>query len=181
MTCVSDRVVADEPQGAVDVTDVRHPDAHVLDDARGQPHVDDIADADLVLCDDEDPVEDVLFYETLSEIFAFDPATLSRLIEEPSGETLAVALRALKASSADALSILMLMKPAVGLDVATFDSMARFYAALKPEDCRAVIDAARANARHMPLTSPEAFGSNEAARRDFGRRSQRPAAREAKG
>lgn len=125
--------------------------------------------------------EDVLFYETLSEIFAFDPATLSRLIEEPSGETLAVALRALKASSADALSILMLMKPAVGLDVATFDSMARFYAALKPEDCRAVIDAARANARHMPLTSPEAFGSNEAIRRDFGRRSQRPAAREAKG
>ena len=110
-----------------------------------------------------------------------DPGTLSRLIEEPSGETLAVALRALKASSADALSILMLMKPAVGLDVATFDSMARFYAALKPEDCRAVIDAARANARHMPLTSPEAFGSNEAARRDFGRRSQRPAAREAKG
>ncbi len=125
--------------------------------------------------------EDVLFYETLSEIFAFDPATLSRLIEEPSGETLAVALRALKASSADALSILMLMKPAIGLDVATFDSMARFYDALKPEDCRAVIDAARAGARHAPLTSPETYRSGETAKRDFGRRSQRPASREAKG
>jgi hypothetical protein len=123
--------------------------------------------------------EDVLFYEILSEIFHFDPDTLSRLIEEPSGETLAVALRALKASSADALSILMLMKPAVGLDVATFDSMARFYNALKPEDCRAVIDAAKA--RHQPLHAPETYRQGEPTRRDFGRRSERPLSREAKG
>ncbi|WP_062113749.1 hypothetical protein [Aureimonas sp. AU40] len=123
--------------------------------------------------------EDVLFYETLSDIFRFDPDTLSRLIDEPSGETLAVALRALKASSADALSILMLMKPSVGLDVATFDSMARFYNALKPEDCRAVI--AASGTRYQPLTSPETYRQGEPARRDFGRRSERPLGREAKG
>ncbi|ALN73982.1 hypothetical protein [Aureimonas sp. AU20] len=123
--------------------------------------------------------EDVLFYETLSDIFLFDPDTLSRLIDEPSGETLAVALRALKANSADALSILMLMKPSVGLDVATFDSMARFYNALKPEDCRAVI--AASGTRYQPLTSPETYRQGEPARRDFGRRSERPLGREAKG
>ena len=121
--------------------------------------------------------EEVLFYETLTEIFSLESATLERIISEPTGETLAVALKALKASSADALSILMLMKPAVGLDVATFDSMARFYKALPPEDCRNMI----ASSRHAPLTSPEVYRSPDHARRDFGRRIARPGQREAKG
>ena len=55
-----DLAVADVPEGAVDVADVRHAHAHVLDDAGGEPEVDDVADPDLVLGDDEDAVQHVL-------------------------------------------------------------------------------------------------------------------------
>ena len=121
--------------------------------------------------------EEVLFYEILAEIFSLETSMLERIVSEPTGETLAVALKALKASSADALSILMLLKPAVGLDVATFDSMARFYKALPAEECRSLIAAPR----HAPLTSPEVYRNADSTRRDFGRRTARPMHREAKG
>lgn len=121
--------------------------------------------------------EEVLFYEILTEIFSLETSMLERIVSEPTGETLAVALKALKASPADALSILMLLKPAVGLDVATFDSMARFYKALPAEECRSLI----VSARHAPLTSPEVYRNVDNTRRDFGRRIARPLNREAKG
>ena len=54
-----DLAVAHVPEGAVDVTDMRDPHGHVLDDAGGEAEIDDIPDADLVLRDDEDAVEHV--------------------------------------------------------------------------------------------------------------------------
>ena len=55
-----DLAVADVPERAVHIADVGHAHAHVLHDAGGESEVDDIADSDLVLGDDEDAVEDVL-------------------------------------------------------------------------------------------------------------------------
>ena len=55
-----DLAVADVPERPVHIADVGHAHAHVLDDPRGESEVDDVADADLVLGDDEDAVEDVL-------------------------------------------------------------------------------------------------------------------------
>lgn len=114
------------------------------------------------------------FYQLIGEIFGLSPEALLPIAEDPTGERLAVVLRALKASPADALSVLMLLKPAVGLDVMAFDAMTRFYRNLRPEDCRALLAASRL---------PSSFGrrrpdaDSEAPRRDFGRRKEPPAIR----
>ncbi len=141
---------------------------------RAQPGFSDLMNAALAR-------EDAEFYALLTEIFTLDADTLERMISEESGERLAIALRALRASPGDALSVLMLMKPAIGLDVARFDSTARFYKALRPEDCRAMVEAMRFAPRHVPVSSEEAFRTRDPARPSFGRRLQRPDAREAKG
>ncbi|MBB3996586.1 hypothetical protein [Aureimonas pseudogalii] len=127
--------------------------------------------------------DEIAFYRTLRGIFGMPEATLRAIEADEEGERLAVSLKALKASSADAMSILMMMKPRIGLDVAAFDAMARFYKALRAEDCRAAIGAARAGAlpEHRPLTSPERFDAAPQPRLEFGRRGARPAGREAKG
>ncbi|MET0258345.1 MAG: hypothetical protein ABW179_07160 [Methylobacterium sp.] len=127
--------------------------------------------------------DDAAFYRTLRGIFGMPEATLRAIETDEEGERLAVSLKALKASSADAMSILMMMKPRIGLDVTAFDAMARFYKALRAEDCRAAIGAARAGPtpEHRPLTAPERFDAAPQPRREFGRRGARPAGREAKG
>ena len=55
-----DLAVAHVPERAVDVADVGDADADVLDDAGGGAEVDDVADAELVLRDDEEAVQHVL-------------------------------------------------------------------------------------------------------------------------
>ncbi len=52
--------VADKPQDAVDVAHLGDPDPDRLDDAGRQLQVDDVADAELILHDHEQSVEDVL-------------------------------------------------------------------------------------------------------------------------
>ncbi|WP_062208156.1 hypothetical protein [Aureimonas sp. AU12] len=123
------------------------------------------------------------FYRTLSDIFGLTDTTLATIRDDEGGERLAVALKALKANAADAMSILMLVKPSIGLDVAAFDEMARFYKALRSEDCRAAIGASRLPrpAEHQPLTAPERYDTAPMPRRDFGRRAARPDERKAKG
>lgn len=124
---------------------------------------------DLALARDEDG-----FYAALGALFRLRPETLAQIRDEAGGERLAVALRATGAGAGDAMSVLMMLKPAIGLDVRAFDRLARTYRALGVEDCRRLLDASRAV--HQPLTAPDTRAA-ESPRPEFGRRKERPAAK----
>lgn len=119
------------------------------------------------------------FYEGLRQALDLADDVLQMIAEDDSGERLAVAIKALGASPADALTILMMLKPDIGLDVAKFSLMTRFYRALKAEDCAALTRGTRArrtvatprlepqyeDLQPLPRAAPPA---------DFGRRAQKP-------
>lgn len=119
------------------------------------------------------------FYEGLRQALDLADEVLQKIAEDDSGESLAVAIKALGASPADALTILMMLKPDIGLDVAKFSLMTRFYRALKAEDCAALTRGTRArrtvgaprlepqyeDLQPLPRAAPPA---------DFGRRAQKP-------
>ncbi|WP_182085585.1 hypothetical protein [Aureimonas sp. ME7] len=126
--------------------------------------------------------EDARFYEGLASALSLSDKILATIMEDASGERLAVALKALAAKSADAMSILMMLKPAIGLDVRAFDRLALYYRTLKVEDCRSMVSASRLHAhRHQPVAAPESVRAVVQPRREFGRRVERPAPREAEG
>lgn len=120
------------------------------------------------------------FYDALALTLPLDGRTVLEIAADPSGERLAVALKALSISSADALSIMMMLKPSVGLDVLAFDRLALFYRTLKVEDCRSMVNAARLHPAPR-MDSSESIRSFEPVRREFGRRTERPSPREAQG
>jgi hypothetical protein len=119
------------------------------------------------------------FYEGLRQALDLADEVLQKIADDESGERLAVAIKALGATPADALTILMMLKPDIGLDVTKFSLMTRFYRALKAEDCAALARGPRArrtvaaprlepqyeDLQPLPRTAPPA---------DFGRRVQRP-------
>ena len=119
------------------------------------------------------------FYAGLGQALDLSADTLRKIEADVSGERLAVAIKALGASPADALTVMMMLKPEIGLDVAKFSLMTRFYRALKAEDCAALtgrpparqsVAAPRLEPLHqdlepLPRNAPPA---------NFGRRVQRP-------
>jgi uncharacterized protein (DUF2336 family) len=126
--------------------------------------------------------DSALFADRLAAMLRIDGDTVALIEADASGERLAVALKALDLRAADAMSILLLLKPRIGHDVAVFDAIGRYYAQLQSDDCRRLIQgaqavptpAARAPARPRiePVAEPRAT---------FGRRASRPDERSAKG
>lgn len=123
--------------------------------------------------------QEAAFYDRLSQALPIDGRSVLEIAADPTGERLAVALKALKTPSADAMSIMMMLKPAVGLEVLAFDRLALFYRTLKVEDCRSMVNAARL--QPAARAAGEGIRSFEPGRREFGRRTERPAPREAQG
>lgn len=116
------------------------------------------------------------FYEALGLALDLRAEIVHQMRTETDGERLAVALKALGAGAADAMSVLMMLKPAIGLDVAAFERLTRVYRTLTVEDGRRLLDDARIGSRgtHQPLTAP-ALRPLSAPRTEFGRRKERPA------
>ncbi|BDA83675.1 hypothetical protein Sa4125_12170 [Aureimonas sp. SA4125] len=119
------------------------------------------------------------FYEGLRQALDLSQDVLVKIAEDDSGERLAVAVKALGAGPADALTILMMMKPDIGLDVAKFSLMTRFYRALKVEDCAAIAHGSRLRkAVSAPALEPQYQDLQPLPRAappaEFGRRAQRP-------
>lgn len=119
------------------------------------------------------------FYAGLRRKLMLPSDMLVKIAEDESGERLAVALKAMRAKSADALTILMMLKPRIGLDVEAFGKMQRYYQALKPEDCavltgsslrRQTVEAPSLQPQYQDLDPLE----RAAPRPIFGRRASRP-------
>jgi hypothetical protein len=126
-------------------------------------------------------------YAGLATMLGVDQATMAELVAEPQGEILAAALKALRLGSGDALTIIMLLKPRIGLDVGAFEAMKRRYRELDADICRTRlrIAAPRATRIASPALQPQAaeleprLRAAAAPRPAFGRRRLAPAAHNA--
>ncbi|MFD2237030.1 hypothetical protein [Aureimonas populi] len=114
------------------------------------------------------------FYATLQELLGLSLDQCARIEADAQGRELAVALRALDIGAADALGILMMMKPGIGLDVGAFERMRQAYAGLGLSESRSRLDAVKRLARKAGSTRATATRS-EAQPPQFGRRKTRPA------
>lgn len=110
------------------------------------------------------------FYALLAELLQLSTEQTGWIEAERQGFELATALKALDISESDALGILMMMKPEIGLDVAAFDRMKATYRELEPGACRK-----RFGAR---VWSPSSYARPAAPKADaapsFGKRRVRP-------
>ena len=119
------------------------------------------------------------FHEGLRLKLNLSDTVLEKIASDESGERLAVALKAMNAGAADALTILMMLKPRIGLDVEAFGQMTKYYRALKPEDCAALTGAKlRRPTVAAPTLEPQYQDleplDRQAPRPTFGRRNSRP-------
>jgi hypothetical protein len=123
-------------------------------------------------------------YAGLATMLGLDPATMAELVAEPQGDILAAALKALRLGSGDALTIIMLLKPRIGLDVGAFDAMKTRYRQLDADICRTRLRIAAPGASRIasPALQPKAaeleprLRAAAAPRAAFGRRRTAPAA-----
>jgi hypothetical protein len=126
-------------------------------------------------------------YAGLATMLGLDEAAMAGLVAEPQGEILATALKALRLGSGDALTIIMLLKPRIGLDVGAFDAMKTRYRELDADICRTWLRMAAPSAVRIasPALQPQAaeleprLRPAAAPRPAFGRRRMAPAARDA--
>lgn len=117
--------------------------------------------------------DDKAFFHELQRALELPRPRLDRLVADRDGEALAVALKALDASQADAMSILMMMTE-LGTDTRRFDRVSRFYRLLDAAECREMLSGDEPKIRHVPQYS-EAPGVRGAAERPrFGRRKTLP-------
>lgn len=116
---------------------------------------------------------------TLATIAGLDESTLKLIADDETGERLAVALRAIGMRDADALTVMMMLKPKIGLDVTAFDLMTRYYRSLKREDCEMLLGLRRqVKAPTLePMFDDIERMERPAPRAAFGRRTERPASR----
>lgn len=75
-------------------------------------------------------------YRGLAQLLDLAPDTMNELVAEPEGDMLASALKAGRIGSGDALTIIMLLKPRIGLDVHAFQAMKGRYRELDADICR---------------------------------------------
>lgn len=122
------------------------------------------------------------FYTGLAQALSLSPARLAEIRAEATGELLAIALKALQLTPPDALSVLMLLKPRLGLDINAFDGLNRYYRQLKAEDCRRLVGGAPSRPilkapKLQPQTADLQAPARGPQRAHFGRRKQAPASR----
>lgn len=115
-----------------------------------------------------------LFYKTLANLLRVNDERLRAIETEASGAELAAALKALQAREADALTVLMLMKPEVGEDVSAFEAMTRIYRALDADGCRRSFWGFSAPMRKGEAEMRRARAEREPPRAVFGRRAISP-------
>ncbi|UIJ70650.1 hypothetical protein [Aurantimonas sp. HBX-1] len=122
-------------------------------------------------------------YRGLARLTELAPDTMTELVAEPSGDLLAAALKAMRVGSGDALTVIMLLKPRVGLDVHAFQAMKGRYRELDAEICRIRLRMAppRAPQAASPALQPRASELEPRlavtpARAAFGRRRAAPSA-----
>ncbi|SJZ65719.1 hypothetical protein [Consotaella salsifontis] len=110
-------------------------------------------------------------YRRLGEALDADPSMMALVEEDEQGERLAVALKALGTTPAEAMSILVLLKPRIGRTAKTFAQMETFYRALSRDDCRRLVagPAARRTG-YQAQVEDAARPSHGAPRPAFGRR-----------
>ncbi|HEY9055897.1 MAG TPA: hypothetical protein VIN77_01985 [Aurantimonas sp.] len=77
-----------------------------------------------------------LAYDGLATMLKVPDSRMREIIDDPTGEILAAALKAIGVGPADALTIIMLLKPRVGLDIAAFTAMKSAYRDLDVDACR---------------------------------------------
>ena len=125
-------------------------------------------------------------YAGLARMLGLAHETMAELVAEPQGEILATALKALRIGGGDALTIIMLLKPRIGLDVRAFDAMKTRYRELDADICRVRLrmTAPRPARATAPALQPRASELEPrvraaAPRAAFGRRRTAPAASEA--
>ncbi|MCQ8781067.1 hypothetical protein [Mangrovibrevibacter kandeliae] len=114
------------------------------------------------------------FYRRLADLFSLSDERLAKLVADPAGEDLAVAMKALNFGATDALTIMMMVKPQIGLDIAQFDRTKRLYRALRCEECRELLREAAEPARRVKRHQPQALGLDRPQAASFGRRATRP-------
>ncbi|WP_102957755.1 hypothetical protein [Mangrovicella endophytica] len=120
------------------------------------------------------------FYEALAASLTLAPEQLTTIRSDATGERLATALKALNASSADTMTILMMMVPSIGLDVRAFATMKDVYDALEVADCRRALGlSVKQPVKRAPSLQPLSVDieglQRPAARPQFGRRKTAPA------
>ncbi|KQT55259.1 MULTISPECIES: DUF2336 domain-containing protein [unclassified Aureimonas] len=115
----------------------------------------------------------------LASIAHLDEATLALVADDESGERLAVALKAIGMRDADAMTVMMMLKPKIGLDVPAFDVMTRYYRCLKRDDCAALLGLRRQveAPKLEPIFDDIERLNRPAPRAAFGRRTERPEVR----
>lgn len=117
-----------------------------------------------------------LAYDGLALVLKAPASRMQEMIDDPTGESLAAALKAICASPADALTIIMLLKPRVGLDIAVFTAMKSAYRDLDVEECRRRFGLSSALPPRTPVTHQRQYADLEsrieaaAPRPAFGRR-----------
>lgn len=121
------------------------------------------------------------FYDGLGRALFLTPQVLRQIEDDAGGHRLAAALKTLKAGTADAMTILMMLKPHIGLDVQAFEQMTKYYGILKADEGSAVAaQAAVREARRDHGLQPQ-HQETDGVRRpqerpSFGRRQRLPSA-----
>lgn len=110
------------------------------------------------------------FFEILGAQLGLSPTERAAIAADESGHALAGILKGLSIGTGDALSILMLVRPQVGFDIAAFEAMAAHYRSL------ASTPGETGQGASAPVHAPAARGleSRDAERSSFGRRKDKP-------
>jgi uncharacterized protein (DUF2336 family) len=115
-----------------------------------------------------------LLIETLAEALGCEAAFARRIVDEPSGEPLAVALAELAASQEASMRILLLGHSPLNLDTMRLGALTRLKEGLRPAAARRVISAMIGAARRRPVAAkpaldPSSIASNRTTSAPAGR------------
>ncbi len=122
-------------------------------------------------------------FASLDAWLDLSPAASAVMRDEVSGHALAMVLKAAGFGRGDAMTVLMMVKPAVGLDLVAFETMSTLYASLNEDECRRrFAPAAPARQRRIAQVPPLSPRAEElrpldrvpAQRPRFGRRREAP-------
>ncbi len=121
-----------------------------------------------------------LAYDAICRWMRLVPQQADAMAHDPSGIVLTRVLRACRAAEADVLSLIVLLKPAVSLDAAAFESVRQIFRELDIDECRtalglpSVLPQMALPERRRADRSATVRASEDAPRLTFGRRSVPP-------
>lgn len=125
-----------------------------------------------------------LAYDGLALMLTITASRLREMVDDPTGDILAAALKAISVGPADGLTIIMLLKPRVGLDIAAFTAMKSAYRDLDVDECRGRFGLSSLSPARNPATHQRQYADLEprieasAPRPAFGRRRVLPSRNE---